>query len=163
MNQDPTWDHYRSFLAVLDEGSLSRAARALGLTQPTLARHIEQLEIALAAPLFTRSPRGLLPTEAAATLAPNARAMASAAAAAQRVVSGAREAIEGAVRVTASQVVAAEVLPAILRDLRKKHPALSFEIVASNQPADLLRRDADIASAWCVRNRRACWPNAWAM
>jgi len=145
MNQDPTWDHYRSFLAVFDEGSLSSAARSLGLTQPTLARHIEQLEAALGGALFTRSPRGLLPTEAAQALVPHARAMASAAAAAVRVASGAREAIEGAVRITASQVIGVEVLPGILRDLRIAHPALSFEIVASNESADLLRRDADIA------------------
>lgn len=145
MNSDPTWDHYRSFLAVLDEGSLSRAARELGLTQPTLARHVEHLEAALHAPLFTRSPRGLQPTEAAAALEPHARAMAAAAAAVLRITSGARDAVEGAVRITASEVIGAEVLPGVLRDLRAKHPGLSFEIVASNQSADLLRRDADIA------------------
>lgn len=146
MSTTATWDHYRSFLAVLDEGSLSRAARKLGLTQPTLARHIEQLEAALGGgALFTRSPRGLLPTEAAAALEPHARTMAAAAAALVRTASGARDAVEGAVRISASEVIAAEVLPAILADLLTVHPKLSFEIVASNQPADLLRRDADIA------------------
>lgn len=142
---EPAWDLYRSFLAVVEAGSLSRAARALGLTQPTLARHIEQLEASLGAPLFTRSPRGLLPTEAAGALSPHAHAMASAAAALRRAASGAAGAIEGAVRITASDVIGAEVLPAILRDLRASYPGLSIELVTSNQSADLLRREADIA------------------
>jgi len=139
------WDLCRSFLAVLDEGSLSAAARTLGLTQPTLARHLEQLEADLKTTLFTRSQRGLAPTDAALALAPHARAMASAAAAMARVASAEAEAIEGAVRITASEVVGAEVLPAMLRNLRALHPKLAFEIVATNVSTDLLRRDADIA------------------
>src|SRR6185295_12773819 len=122
---DPGWDLYRSFLAVLDEGSLSKAARNLGLTQPTLARHIEQLEAALGAALFTRSPRGLMATDAALALAPDARTMQSAAAALKRAASGAADVIEGTVRITASVVIGAEVLPGILRDLHAKHPKLS--------------------------------------
>jgi DNA-binding transcriptional LysR family regulator len=139
------WDLCRSFLAVLDEGSLSSAARALGLTQPTLARHLEQLEQALDAALFVRSPRGLTPTDAALALAPHARAMASAAAAMQRTASADAEAIEGAVRIAASEVIGAEVLPGLLSDLKFKHRGLAFEIVTSNLSVDLLRRDADIA------------------
>ena len=143
---EPTWDHYRSFLAVLQEGSLSRAARALGLTQPTLARHIEQLEASLGGlALFARSPRGLTPTDAAAALAPHAQAMASAAAALVRAASGSAQAIEGTVRITASIVIGSEVLPGILRELYAKHPKLSFELALSNETSDLLRRDADVA------------------
>jgi DNA-binding transcriptional LysR family regulator len=128
-SSDPGWDLYRSFLAVLEEGSLSRAARTLGLTQPTLARHIEQLEAALGATLFTRSPRGLMATDAAL----------------KRAASGSADVIEGAVRITASVVIGAEVLPGILRDLHAKHPKLSFELALSNETSDLLRRDADVA------------------
>ena len=75
----PDWTLYRSFLAVLREGSLSAAARHLGATQPTLGRHIEQLETALGCPLFTRSPGGLTPTPVALTLRPHAEAMETAA------------------------------------------------------------------------------------
>ncbi len=142
---DPAWDLYRSFLAVLDEGSLSKAARNLGLTQPTLARHIEQLEASLGATLFTRSPRGLVATDTALVLAPDARTMQSAAAALKRAASGAADVIEGTVRITASVVIGAEVLPGILRDLHAKHPKLSFELALSNETSDLLRRDADVA------------------
>ena len=73
------WDLCRSFLAVLREGNLSRAARALKLTQPTIGRHIDDIEQVLGVALFTRSPRGLLPTEAALELQPHAQAMEAAA------------------------------------------------------------------------------------
>jgi DNA-binding transcriptional LysR family regulator len=142
----PSWDHYRSFLSVLREGSLSAAARALELTQPTLARHMAQLEAALGgARLFTRSPQGLAPTEAALRLMPHAEVMASAAAALVRAAAGEEAALSGVIRVTASEMIGAEVLPAILRELRRQHPHLVFEIVLSNSNSDLLRREADIA------------------
>ena len=66
MNEiEPDWALYRSFLAVLREGSLSAAAASLKLTQPTLGRHIDSLEATLETPLFTRSRMGLAPTDAA--------------------------------------------------------------------------------------------------
>ena len=146
MSNDPAWDHYRSFLAVADKGSLSAAARALGLTQPTLGRHIEALEASLGgAALFTRSPAGLRPTETALALRPHAEAMAMAAEALMRTASGETDAARGVVRVTASEIVGAEVLPAILTDFREAQPDIDVELVLSNQQQDLLRRDADIA------------------
>ncbi|WP_163266367.1 LysR family transcriptional regulator [Chelativorans alearense] len=142
----PTWDHYRSFLSVLREGSLSGAARVLSVTQPTVARHVGQLEAALGGvSLFTRSPHGLVPTTAAMRLLPHAEVMASAADALVRAAAGDEAALSGVVRVTASEVVGGEVLPAILRDLRARHPDLVFEIVLSNATSNLLRREADIA------------------
>jgi len=142
---DPSWDLYRSFLAVLQTCSLSGGARRLGLTQPTLARHIGELEEALGLELFVRSPRGLSATEAALALRPYAEALSSTAGALLRAASGVGEAIAGTVRVTASEVVGVEVLPPILAALRAQHPALEIELVASNVVEDLLRRDADIA------------------
>jgi DNA-binding transcriptional LysR family regulator len=140
------WDLYRSFLGVLREGSLSAAARALGQTQPTIGRHIAELEARLGdIALFTRSPRGLLPTETALELRPHAEAMASAAAALARAASGGREAVAGAIRITASEVVGAEVLPPILATFREDQPAIAVEMVLSNRTQDILQRDADIA------------------
>lgn len=142
----PTWDHFRSFLGVLQNGSLSGAARALSLTQPTVARHIAQLEDALGgASLFTRSPVGLTPTAAGLRLRPHAEAMAAAAAAMQRTAQGDATTTTGVVRITASEVVGAEVLPPILRDLQSNHPGLIIELVLSNATSDLLAREADIA------------------
>ena len=141
-----SWDHCRSLLGVYRTGSLSAAARALGVTQPTVARHVEQLEQALGgASLFTRSPQGLAPTEAAETLIPHALTMEASAAAMLRAASGPADALAGVVRITASEVIGIEVLPPILADLAATHPQIAFELVASNETADLLRRDADIA------------------
>ncbi|AHX14241.1 LysR family transcriptional regulator [Dyella jiangningensis] len=144
-SNDPGWELYRSFLAVMREGSLSAAARALGMTQPSLGRHMRELEAVLGAPLFARSPQGLTPTELARELVPHAQAMASAAATLQRTASAGREAISGTVRLTASEVIGAEVLPPILAVFRERHPGIVIELVLSNEASDLLRRDADIA------------------
>ncbi|KMO43717.1 LysR family transcriptional regulator [Methylobacterium tarhaniae] len=142
---EPSWDHYRAALAVLEEGSLSGAARALGLTQPTLGRQIAALEQVLGVALFTRSPTGLAPTEAALTLAPYARSLKATADALRRAVTAEAEGLTGRVRITASEVVGAEVLPAILAALHARHPGLALDVVLSDRMQDLLRRDADIA------------------
>lgn len=142
---EPAWELYRSFLAVMREGSLSGAARALGMTQPSLGRHMRELESALGAALFARSPQGLEPTELARELVPHAQAMASASAALRRTASAGREEVSGTVRLTASEVIGAEVLPSILTEFRERHPGIVIELAPSNVAADLLRRDADIA------------------
>ncbi len=139
------WDWYRTFLAVLEEGSLSAAARALGLTQPTAGRHIEALERHLGLPLFTRSQQGLLPTEAARRLQPQAKLMATTAASLMRMASGERDGVSGTVRISASDVVGVEVLPPILAALQGEHPGLTVELSLSDKIEDLLRREADIA------------------
>ncbi|GJD65248.1 LysR family transcriptional regulator [Methylobacterium frigidaeris] len=142
---EPSWDHYRAALAVLEEGSLSGAARALGLTQPTLGRQIAALERSLGVALFTRSPAGLAPTEAALILAPYAQSLKATAEALRRAVTAEAEGLSGRVRITASEVVGAEVLPPILAALHARHPRLAVDVVLTDRMQDLLRRDADIA------------------
>lgn len=142
----PGWDLWRTFDAVLREGSLSKAARALGLTQPTAGRHIAELEAALGTgPLFTRSARGLQPTESALGLVPHAETMAAAAAALVRSASAPADSVGGIVRISVSDVVGAEVLPPILTALHTRHPELILELLLTNTSTDLLRRDADLA------------------
>src|SRR5262245_53964769 len=121
MAQEIGWELYRSFLGVLAEGSLSGAARSLGITQPTVGRHIAALEKSLGFALFTRSQTGLLPTEAALSLRAYAEAMSSTAAALQRAATSQGAGVKGTVRVSASEVIGAEVLPRILRELRDEH------------------------------------------
>ncbi|HTT97697.1 MAG TPA: LysR substrate-binding domain-containing protein [Rhizomicrobium sp.] len=145
MDGADTWDLYRSFLGVLRFGSLSAAARELALTQPTLGRHIDALEAALGTKLFARSRHGLAPTQAALTLLPHAEAMEAAALALRRAASGEAGEPAGAVRVTASNVIGAEVLPQILTQFRERHPAIAIELALSDRTQDLSRRDADIA------------------
>jgi DNA-binding transcriptional LysR family regulator len=133
---------YRSFLAVLTEGSLSGAARVLDIAQPTVGRHVAALERALGMPLFTRSQTGLLPLEAALSLRPYAEAMSSAAAALERAAASQGSGVRGAVRITASEVIGVEVLPLIIARLRAEHPDLQVELVLSNRMQDLLQREA---------------------
>lgn len=146
-HDEPGWELYRTFLGVLTQGSLSGAARELGIAQPTVGRHVDALEKSLGLVLFTRSQTGFLPTESALALQPLAETMASTAAALQRVASGQGEGggVRGTVRITASEVVGAEVLPPILAKLRQAQPELTIELVLTNQLQDLLRREADIA------------------
>jgi DNA-binding transcriptional LysR family regulator len=141
----PGWELYRSFLAVVREQSLSGAARVLGLTQPTVGRHVSGLESALGLALFTRSPSGLQATESARALLPHAEAMASAAEALQRAATGEAAEDSGVVRITASEMIGSEVLPAALSAFRERHPRVIVELVLSNRSEDLLRREADIA------------------
>lgn len=144
-NAIPDWELCRTFLAIVRQGSLSAAARRLGLTHPTVRRHLEELEAGLGAPLFVRSPSGLAPTEVALGLREPAEAMEAAYEQFIRMGSGAGDAMAGTVRITASEVMGAEVLPPILAGLRKNYPGLQFELALSDDVADLLRRDADLA------------------
>jgi DNA-binding transcriptional LysR family regulator len=127
------------------EGSLSAAARSLGLTQPSIGRHIDSLEAALGATLFTRAPDGLRPTAIAQALLPCAEAMANAAQHAVRVASAEEQETRGSVRLSASELIGGEVLPSILATFCQQHPQISIELVLSNQNDDLLKHAADIA------------------
>jgi DNA-binding transcriptional LysR family regulator len=139
------WDHYRTFLAILEEGSQSGAARALGLTQPTIARHLDALESAAGKPLFLRSYQGLLPTETALSMRTYAETMAASAAALARAASSDGDSPEGTVRISASEVIGLEVLPPILTELQERYPRLAIELSLSDAVEDLLKQQADIA------------------
>src|SRR5437868_614258 len=132
MNNDFDWRLVRSFLAALDHRSLLGAARAIGSTQPTLGRHIAELESQLGVVLFERTGRGLLPTDMAHRLAESARAMESGALQLARNVSGAQGAVSGSVRITASQPVACFVMPAVLAQMRLALPDVQVDLVSSN-------------------------------
>ncbi|MGU7778947.1 LysR family transcriptional regulator [Burkholderia sp. PU8-34] len=145
MASDLNWELYRTFLAVLTEGSLSGAARALGITQPTAGRHVAALEAAFGQTLFTRSPSGLLPTEAALALRGHAEALRSAAAAFERAAASRGDGVSGVVRISASDVIGVEVLPPVLTRLRHDHPELVVELATTDRIQDVLKREADIA------------------
>jgi len=145
MANDIAWELYRTFLSVLDEGSLSGAARALGIAQPTVGRHVAALEKSLKIALFTRSQVGLMPTDAARSLRHYAESMQSTAAALERAAASQGSDVRGTVRVTASDVIGVEVLPPIIAALREAHPNLVLELVLTDRVQDLLRRESDIA------------------
>ncbi|MDX8519131.1 LysR family transcriptional regulator [Mesorhizobium dulcispinae] len=139
------WNLIKSFVAVAETGSLSAAARRLAASQPTLGRHIAELEQALGVTLFRRGRRGYELTEAGSALYERGKAVSEQANAFSLLALGSVEAIEGTVRIAASEVVAACVLPEMTARLGEEEPGIEVEIVASNQVENLLRRDADIA------------------
>ncbi len=142
---DPDWALWRSFAAVVAEGSLSAAARRIGYSQPTLGRHIETLEQQLGVLLFDRTLQGLKPTPTALRLYEPVAAAETALAEAALVAEGATATLEGTVRITASTVVSHYILPPLLRDMRRAWPAIALELVPSDSAENLLLREADIA------------------
>jgi len=138
---EPSWELFSAFLAVMETGSLSGAARSLRVAQPTVRRQIEKLEQELDVVLFTRAVNGLIPTAIATATLPYAESIAASARAFVRSVSGAGEA-QGTVRVASSEIIGAEVVPAMLVELT---PRIQIELVVSNRNEDLVRRDADLA------------------
>lgn len=139
------WNLLRSFLAVVEAGSLTQAAQRLSLSQPTLSRQIAALEAAVGAPLFERTARRLKPTAAGLALTEPAQRMRAAVQAAGALLTQQRRGLAGTVRLTASEVVSAYVLPQVLSRLAQRHPEIEVELVASNRIDNLLEREADIA------------------
>ena len=142
---EPDWTLLRVFLEVASCGSLSRAALALGSSQPTLSRQVAQLETQLGHALFERTTRGVRLTEAGEALRWPAERMREHAQQFSLVAAGRSLALAGTVRLTASEMVSTYLLPALLRQLRDKHPEIQIELVASNEVENLLEREADIA------------------
>ena len=139
------WNQVRAFLATVEEGSLSAAARALGQTQPTLSRQVSGLEQDLGVTLFERGPRAMTLTDAGVELVDHVRAMGEAAASLSLAASGQSQAIEGHVSITATDMMATYVLPTALKQLRETAPNIVVELIASNDVRDLTKREADIA------------------
>ncbi len=149
------WNRARAFLVTAEEGSLSAAARALGLTQPTLSRQVDALEKELSLVLFERAGNGLLLTPSGLELLEHVRGMGEAATRASRAAFGQSQSIEGPICITVSEVNAAFVLPPIIEKLRSEFPGIEVEIIASNAQTDLRRREADIA----IRNSASTQPD----
>ncbi|MGR3635778.1 MAG: LysR family transcriptional regulator [Shimia sp.] len=143
--KDFDWNHIRAFLATAEDGSLSAAARRLGLTQPTLGRQVSALEADLGVLLFERIGRSLRLTDAGAELLGHVRAMGEAADRVSLAATGQNQTIEGRVAITASDVYSAYLLPPILTRLRSVAPKLIIDVVAGDDIRDIMRREADIA------------------
>lgn len=149
----PSWESLQAFYAVLETGSLSAAARRLGVAQPTVRSRIDALEHTLSTVLFARTAAGLMPTDQARAMGVHAAAMAMAAEALSRTASGEPDRVTGTVRVSVSEFVGAVVLPPMLVGLRQAHPGLSIEVVPSNDASDLGALEADIAVRMYLPNQ----------
>jgi DNA-binding transcriptional LysR family regulator len=139
------WNLLRSFIAVYEAGTLTEAARRLSTTQPSVGRHVRELEGVLGEALFVRLPGRLKPTEQAHALHGVIAAMKVSAGEAERLFADARAVLVGTVRVAASEVYATHVVAPILARLLAEQPELEIELSVSNRADNLLRRDADIA------------------
>jgi DNA-binding transcriptional LysR family regulator len=139
------WTLLHTFLAVFDQGSLIAAMPATGLSQPTLGRHIDQLEAQLGVSLFERAGRGLQPTQAARTIEPSVRNMQTAADELMMSLKNAASQFEGTVRISCTRDVAAYCMPKLLPEIQAAQPHIQIELIASAEQSNLLRREADIA------------------
>lgn len=149
------WNQARSFLVTAEEGSLSGAARALGLTQPTLGRQVAALEASLGVTLFERVGKSLALTDAGRELLTHVRTMGEAAGRLSLSAYGQSQMLEGKVSITATDTMSTYQLPSILKSIRKAAPGVEIEILSSNSLQDLRRREADIA----IRHVRPEEPN----
>ncbi|MGH1461121.1 MAG: LysR family transcriptional regulator [Neptuniibacter sp.] len=139
------WNQARAFLVTAEEGTLSAAARELGLTQPTLSRQVASLEEELGVTLFERVGRGLELTPSGAELLEQVRAMGDAAASLKLTADGQSNTIKGNICISATDLVTIHAMPLLVQKLRRLHPDITVELIASNTKSDLKRREADIA------------------
>ena len=139
------WNQLKAFLETAETGSLSAAARKLGLTQPTLSRQVAAIERRMGVTLFERVGKAMALTPTGLDLLEHARAMGAAAEALKLAASGRSQAVGGVVSVSATDVMAAHLLPPLVRQLREKEPGIAIEVISSDALSDLLRREADIA------------------
>ena len=143
---DLDWNLVRTFVAVGQGGSLAAGARAIGITHPTAARHIQQLEESLGMSLFSRTAQGLLLNEAGVRLDAAARVMHDSALAFKSASDGMREQPLQRVTISVADVLA-ELLPEVL--LEEMHDnadrPVSVDMVVTNDLVNLLQRDADLA------------------
>ncbi|MBX3610503.1 MAG: LysR family transcriptional regulator [Hydrogenophaga sp.] len=139
------WNQLRAFLETAETGSLSAAARKLGLTQSTLSRQVAAIELSMGVTLFERLGRSMVLTPTGLDLLEHARAMGTAAEAMSLVATGRSQAAGGVVSVSATDMVAASLLPPLVQRLREQVPGIAIEVIATNALSDLQRREADIA------------------
>jgi len=152
------WNRARAFLVTAEEGSFSAAARALGVAQPTVGRQVTGLEEELGVSLFERVGNVLELTGPGLELLEHARAMGEAATRISLCATGQSSSIDGTVCITASELIAAYLLPPMIGRIRSEHAGIEIEIVASNSARDLRRREADIA----IRNFKPKQPELFA-
>lgn len=139
----PDWDDYRVFLAIARHGTLSEAARRLGLSQPTMGRRLQALEAALARPLFQRTADGYVLTGEGQAVLAHIEQMEEQATAVERKLAG-ESALEGLVRVSTVEWFGAHVLAPLFADVRAAHPGLIIELITETRLVSLARREADL-------------------
>lgn len=149
------WNRARAFLVTAEQGSLSAAARALGMTQPTLGRQVEALEHELNVVLFERIGRGLSLTPCGIDLLKHVKTMGEAASHLSLAAHEYSQSIKGRICISASETYATHLLPPIIKKIHAAEPDIEIEIIATVNASDLRKREADIA----IRNFRPTEPD----
>lgn len=139
------WDDLRTFLAVARHGTLSAAARALGVTQPTMGRRLAAMEERTGARLLVRHPGRYALTPLGEAVLGNAERIEAEVLAAERTITGRDAALEGTVRLTTVDTLAARIVAPALSALQRRHPGIAIELVPDTRSLSLSRREADIA------------------
>jgi DNA-binding transcriptional LysR family regulator len=143
MNLDPNWDDLRVFLTLAREGTLTTAAKALGVSHPTVARRVQALEQQIGARLFERLPDRFVPTSAGEELLADTEAMEKAALSIHRRSAGLSDTVRGAVRLSSGEAMAVWIARH-LPWLRARLSQIEFEVTESHMLANLSRREADL-------------------
>lgn len=143
--QDTDWDDFRVFLAVGQAGSLSGAARQLGVNHSTVLRRLGALEARMAVRLFDRLPAGYAMTLAGEALRERLQGVGEQIDAAQRHLMGLDLRLTGVIRITSTDTFMAGLLGPILADFRALHPGIELQVVMNNLFLSLTKREADVA------------------
>jgi DNA-binding transcriptional LysR family regulator len=153
MNRTPgtwQWDDVRFFLAVARAGSLSAAARAMGVGHVTVGRRIALFEERLGVTLLNRSPDGFAATSAGEAVLRQCIAMETAALDLERIAAGRDLLVRGAVRVTTTEALANQLVAPAIASLRQAHPELQIDLMVGVRSLDIARREADLAVSFSL-------------
>jgi DNA-binding transcriptional LysR family regulator len=139
------WDDLRHFLAVLRAGSLTGAAKTLGVHATTVGRRIESLEARAGTALFERHGRSWVASPAGRALLPRAERVELEMLALERELDGADTRLIGTVRVSATEMLATRFIAPHLGAFNARYPDIVLDLSCTNRPVDLERREADVA------------------
>lgn len=144
------WDHLRFFLALAKAGSLSQAARDLGVSHTTVLRRVKAIEHELETHLFDHTGQGHKMTPAGESLYAEVNKMERAVNDIARKISGVDQEIKGPVSITTTDTLGFFVMPRIITQLQAQHPQLQVSLIAANKMSDIDNREADIALRTCL-------------
>ncbi len=139
------WNLIRSFLEVVNQGSLSAAARELDFSQAKLSRDIQTLESHTKLNLFKRTTKGLQLTASGKSLVESAKKMKKHADHFNLKLVGAVDELKGDIRISVNEIVGLFYLPSLIAAFSSKHPEVNIDVVITNKASSISKREADIA------------------
>ena len=147
------WDDLKVLLALSREGSTRKAASTMGVSNTTVMRRLESLEEHIGGKLFNRTPDGYTPTALADQLLPTAKTVEQTLVEAERQVSGKDSELSGRVKLSLPAVPVTHISESVA-EFAQKYPRIELDISVSDEPADLARREADIAVRGLPKDQR---------